>query len=88
MKFISNFEGPWSTPKEPFDVKTGEWRAQRPVVKHEKCRQCGWCSIYCPAGCIRETEGDFVADLNYCKGCGVCSYVCPAKAITLVREEV
>ncbi len=88
MKFISEFEGPWSTPKEPLDIKTGEWRSQRPVTKSEKCRQCGWCFIFCPAGCIREGSHHFSADLDYCKGCGVCAGVCPARAITLGREEV
>ncbi|HUT73197.1 MAG TPA: 4Fe-4S binding protein [Desulfatiglandales bacterium] len=88
MKLISKFEGPWSTPEEPLDVKTGEWRTQRPVVKREKCRQCGWCFIYCPAGCIEEKGHYFSADLDYCKGCGICARVCPAMAVVLVREEV
>ena len=67
--------------------ETGEWRSQRPVTKAEKCRQCGWCSIFCPSGCIREREYFFSADLDYCKGCGVCASVCPARAIAIVREE-
>jgi pyruvate ferredoxin oxidoreductase delta subunit len=88
MKFMSEFEGPWSTPKEPLDVKTGEWRSQRPVTRREKCRQCGWCFIFCPAGCIKENEQHFSADLDYCKGCGVCAHVCPARAIMMIREEI
>jgi pyruvate ferredoxin oxidoreductase delta subunit len=88
MKFISKFEGPWSTPKEPLDVKTGEWRSQKPVTRSEKCRQCGWCFVFCPCGCRKEMGNYFSADLDYCKGCGICARVCPAKAIMLVREEI
>ena len=88
MKFISKFEAPWSTPKEPLDVKTGEWRSQRPVTRSEKCRQCGWCFIFCPSGCRKETGHYFSADLDYCKGCGVCARICPAQAVMLVREEI
>ncbi len=88
MQFRSPFEGPWSTPKDPYDIKTGEWRSQRPITKVEKCRQCGWCYIFCPSGCIEEREYYFAANLEYCKGCGTCSKVCPAKAIMLIREEV
>lgn len=88
MEFRSRFEGPWSTPEEPYDIKTGEWRSQRPVTRGEKCRQCGWCFIFCPSGCVKEGKDYFSADLDYCKGCGVCSKVCPARAIVLVREEI
>jgi 2-oxoacid:acceptor oxidoreductase delta subunit (pyruvate/2-ketoisovalerate family) len=88
MKFRTEFEGPWSTPKEPLDVKTGEWRSQRPVTKGEKCRQCGWCSLFCPCGCRKEMPHYFSVDLDYCKGCATCARVCPAKAIMMVREEI
>lgn len=88
MQFRSRFEGPWATPEEPHDIKTGGWRSQRPITKVDKCRQCGWCFIFCPSGCIKEMEGYFTPNLDYCKGCGICSRVCPAKAIRLVREEI
>ncbi len=88
MKFISEFEGPWSTFKYPLDVKTGEWRSQRPVTRQEKCRQCGWCFIFCPAGCVSDKGRYFSANLDYCKGCGVCARMCPGKAIMMVREEI
>lgn len=88
MKFLSRFEAPWSTPQDPLDIKTGEWRSQRPVTRGEKCRQCGWCFIFCPAGCISDTGRYFTANLDYCKGCGVCARICPGKAIRMVREEI
>ncbi len=86
MEFRSKFEGPWSD--EFLDLKTGGWRAQRPVTKLAKCRQCGWCYIFCASGCIEEKEGYFIANLDYCKGCGTCARICPANAIMLVREEI
>ena len=87
MQFISKFEGPWANAEPMLDIKTGEWRFQRPVTKVGKCRQCGWCYIFCPIGCIEENERCFSANLDYCKGCGLCAKVCPARAIMLVREE-
>ncbi len=87
MRFRTDYEGPWASCKQRIDAKTGEWRFQRPVTKVGKCRECGWCYIYCPSGCREVKEGYFSANLDYCKGCGVCARVCPGKAITLVREE-
>ncbi|MEI9477986.1 MAG: 4Fe-4S binding protein [Deltaproteobacteria bacterium] len=88
MEFRSKFEGPWATPEDPHDVHTGSWRSQRPVTKAAKCRECGWCFIFCPSGCRKATDHSFEADLTYCKGCGVCSRECPARAIMMVREEI
>jgi 2-oxoacid:acceptor oxidoreductase delta subunit (pyruvate/2-ketoisovalerate family) len=86
MRFRSKYEGPWAAPEPKLDVKTGEWRFQRPVTKIGKCRQCGCCYIFCPLGCIEEKETHFAANLDYCKGCGICAKVCPAKAILVMRE--
>ena len=88
MKFRSPFEGPWATSHPPLDVKTGDWRSQRPVTRLDKCRQCGWCYIVCPSSCIEEEKGHFIPNLDYCKGCGICARNCPSKAIIIVREEV
>ena len=87
MRFKTEYEGPWASCKERIDAQTGEWRFQRPVTKVSKCRECGWCYIYCPSGCREVKEGYFSANLDYCKGCGVCARVCPGRAIMLVREE-
>lgn len=87
MQFRTPYEGPWASCKEKIDVRTGEWRIQRPVTKVSKCRACGWCYIYCPSGSREVKEGYFSANLDYCKGCGVCARVCPGRAIVLVREE-
>jgi len=87
MQFRSNFEGPWATPEPMLVIKTGEWRFQRPVTKVGKCRQCGWCYIFCPTGCIEERETYFTANLDFCKGCGICARICPANAIRIIREE-
>ncbi len=87
MQFRSKFEGPWATPELMFVIKTGEWRFQRPVTKVDKCRQCGWCYIFCPTGCIEEKGTYFTANLDFCKGCGICARICPGKAIKIIREE-
>jgi len=86
MQFKSKFEGPWGTPDQIREIKTGEWRFQRPVTKVDKCRQCGWCYIFCPLDCIEEKDNHFSANLDYCKGCAICAKICPAKAIMMVRE--
>ena len=87
MQFVTKYEGPWlDVGPMPFPLKTGEWRFQRPVIKVDKCHQCGSCYLYCPTGCISERGTYFAADLDYCKGCGICARVCPVDAIRLVRE--
>jgi pyruvate ferredoxin oxidoreductase delta subunit len=87
MQFQSPYEAPWANSEQQLDIHTGEWRYQRPVVKKAKCRQCGWCSIFCPTGCIEIADGVFAANLEYCKGCGICSRICPAHAIMMIREK-
>ena len=75
---------------EPASAKsyhTGSWRAQKPVYDNSKCIKCGICYIFCPEGCIfQDTDGCFVADLDYCKGCGICAHECWTDAITMVEE--
>lgn len=87
MQFRTEYEGPWASCRDIIETRTAEWRFQRPVTKVGKCRKCGWCSIFCPIGCVELKERCFAANLEYCKGCGICARVCPANAIKLVREE-
>lgn len=89
MRLRSKFETAWADTTEDWIVaRTGDWRFQRPVLNRPKCRQCGWCYLYCPVNCLRPTEaGYFEVDLTYCKGCGLCAKECPAGAITMVSEE-
>jgi 2-oxoacid:acceptor oxidoreductase delta subunit (pyruvate/2-ketoisovalerate family) len=88
IKFKSRFESSWADPRTMHVLPTGEWRFQRPVIKAEKCCQCGWCYIFCPAGCIEDRGTYFEANLDYCKGCSICAKVCPVDAIRMVREEI
>lgn len=75
--------------KKLVTVHTGDWRYRRPELDRSPCRLCGWCSIYCPVGCMKPgDDGYYRPDLNYCKGCGVCANMCPAHAIKMTAEEV
>ena len=69
------------------NLRTGDWRSERPITDKEKCNKCGMCYLFCPEGAIYETEeGYFESDLYYCKGCGLCAYECPQGAIKMVLE--
>ncbi|NAZ13175.1 MAG: 4Fe-4S dicluster domain-containing protein [Desulfurococcales archaeon] len=75
-------------PKKGAAGRTGLWRTFRPVVKLDKCIDCGICWLYCPEDVIFWEKGlKIKIDYEYCKGCGICSSVCPVKAIEMVREE-
>ena len=69
------------------ELKTGDWRAERPVVDRDKCVKCGTCWLYCPTQCIQEKKRWFEANLDICKGCGVCAKECPHHAVTMLEEE-
>jgi len=89
IPFQSPYESAWADASRMITVPTGEWRFLAPVVDQKTCRQCGWCSLYCPLGCMKPGEdGYFHPDPIYCKGCGICAYECPAQAIQMVPEEV
>ena len=89
IPFQSQFESAWADGHKMLTIPTGDWRFRVPVLNKETCRQCGWCQISCPLGCLHTgTDGYFRPDLTYCKGCGICAHECPAYAIRMVTEEV
>ncbi len=67
-------------------LKTGDWRAMRPVLLREKCVKCATCWLYCPTQCISERATWFEPNLDICKGCGVCAEECPHNAIKMEEE--
>jgi len=85
-RYQTKFEASWAPADDLLEIKTGEWRYQRPVTLADKCCQCGWCSLYCPTGCIQEGATHFAANLDYCKGCGICARTCTVSAIRMVEE--
>lgn len=74
-------------PGSASEYHTGSWRSQRPIWDNSKCIKCGICYIFCPEGCISQTEdGYFKANMDYCKGCGICAHECWPRAIKIVEE--
>ena len=67
-------------------MKTGDWRALRPVVDRERCVKCATCWLYCPVQCVVERAAWFDVNYDYCKGCGICAEECPHRAIAMVDE--
>ncbi len=67
-------------------LKTGDWRAMRPILLRKKCVKCGTCWLYCPTQCIGERATWFEANYDICKGCGVCAEECPHNAIKMEEE--
>jgi len=86
VKFLSEYDAPWSSAAELHVVNTGEWRYQRPVLDVGKCTRCAACCLFCPTGSFKDDGGRFAVDLAYCKGCGICARVCPVGAIAMERE--
>ncbi|MFP5212172.1 MAG: 4Fe-4S binding protein [Acidobacteriota bacterium] len=75
------------TPGNAAELKTGDWRSQRPVTDFSKCTKCGQCYIFCPDMVYsKNEEGYYVQNLYHCKGCGICAKECPVDAISMVQE--
>ena len=67
---------------------TGSWKSFYPLLTKERCIQCGICWILCPDATYKQdSEGFYIADLDYCKGCGICAQECPTGAITMLQEK-
>jgi len=66
--------------------KTGAWRINVPIFKHDTCNDCRICVLVCPDACITGEDSVYNADLNYCKGCGICAYECPVDDIEMQLE--
>ena len=72
--------------KLSLEYKTGDWRANRPVINQEKCTKCMTCWVYCPDMAIIWDGEKVTVNYDYCKGCGICAEECPVKAITMEPE--
>jgi pyruvate ferredoxin oxidoreductase delta subunit len=67
--------------------KTGGWRSNRPIFKHERCTGCKSCVTVCPDAVVYAVDKKvFETDLDYCKGCGICAQECPVGDIIMVPE--
>ena len=66
--------------------KTGSWRTERPIFKHDTCNDCRICVVICPDGVVFGADNVYDADLDYCKGCGMCATECPVDDIEMVPE--
>ncbi len=69
------------------ELRTGDWRSQRPVHIKDKCINCMLCFIYCP-DCSIKVKGEKFDEIDYyhCKGCGICAQICPVFAVKMVDE--
>ncbi len=58
---------------------------QKPVVDTARCRQCGQCGTYCPAGAIADAPRGVRFDYERCIRCYCCVEVCPHGALQAVE---
>jgi pyruvate ferredoxin oxidoreductase delta subunit len=87
MEFKSKYIAPVGR-EGIYEINTGKWRKNRPVMDKEKCINCGICFLYCPVFSIEKEGNEYTITYDYCKGCGICTHECPKKAIEMIPEEV
>ncbi|MBM3294709.1 MAG: DUF362 domain-containing protein [Candidatus Aminicenantes bacterium] len=58
-----------------------------PRVSPKRCRDCGLCLEYCPAGAILRAEGRVLIDGKTCLGCGECMVACKYGAIKVAWDD-
>lgn len=61
---------------------------RRPQAKPGRCRSCGQCWTYCPAGAVAQAGDSVRFDYNRCIRCYCCVEVCPAGALATVAPPV
>ena len=86
MKFKSKYIVPVGA-DGIYEIDTGKWRTERPVMDKDKCIECGICAMYCPVFSIIKEDEKYIITYDYCKGCGICAYECPTDAIDMIQEE-
>jgi len=88
VHFKSKYEIPIGHSEKVLIQNVTGMRTARPMVRKDKCAQCGWCYLFCPTGCITiNGAAYFEANLEYCKGCGICARECPTNAIIMIEED-
>lgn len=58
---------------------------QKPAVAADRCRQCGQCGAYCPAGAITDAPRGVRFDYDRCIRCYCCVEICPHGALQAVE---
>ncbi len=61
--------------------KLRQHSAIKPVVKPDKCTNCGKCMKWCPEDAIVEKDNHAFIVVAKCIGCGECLAVCPFEAV-------
>jgi MinD superfamily P-loop ATPase len=59
-----------------------------PEISLDRCKHCGICSHFCPAGAITaDTDGrPRLTDPEACTSCRLCEQLCPDFAIEMVSD--
>jgi len=58
-----------------------------PRVNPKRCRNCGLCFDFCPAGAVVQAEGHVLIDGKKCIGCGECMVACKYGAIRVAWDD-